>query len=101
MVQVPYPVPGEMLSIVYQARHPELQFGVDNQEIRLPDTLHEALSCYVAYKVYSHMNGAENAAKGQEYLTLFSSILAEATEKDLVNTSVSTTNSKFNERGWK
>ncbi len=87
------------LSVSYQARHPKL-LGELQEEVCIPDIILGALTSYIAYKVFSHMNTLDSTAKAQEYLGMYESICSEATEKDLVNSSISTSNQRFHERGW-
>jgi hypothetical protein len=54
----------------------------------------------VACKIYGDMNGQENMVKSQEQMSVFEGICAEAIDRDLVNTSSSSTNTKFHQRGW-
>lgn len=100
VLQVPRPLQGRSLSILYQAAHEKLTDGDNSQEIILPDVLHGALRAFIAYKVYSQINTQEATAKAQEHLNQFEAVCTEAIEKDLVNTSVSQTNSKFHKRGF-
>lgn len=101
LIQVPQPVAGQVLAVEYQARHPKISLD-DNgcTEIDLPEVLEGALSAYIGYKAYSHMNGADNAAKAGEYMALYESICMEVTVTDTVNQSRSGSNQKFYNRGW-
>ena len=101
MIQVPHVLDGRTLSVEYQAKHPELVFSHDfDQEIGIPDTLEAALTAFIAYKIFSHMNTQENTAKGQEHAMLFETLCQDAVDMDLVNSSVSTTNNRFEIRGF-
>lgn len=100
MIQVPHPVGGLNINLTYQAKHPKLEYGVLGATIHLPDVLEEALRAYVAHKVYFHMNGADNSAKSQDFLTVYNGICQKAVDKDLVNSSVVASNNKFGKRGW-
>jgi hypothetical protein len=100
VLQVPRAVTGIGLSVLYQARHMPLTLGELEAEIELPDVLHSALSAYIAYKVYTNMNTAESTAKAQEHLGNYEGTCLEAETKDLLSTSISTTNSRFKKRGW-
>jgi len=100
MLQVPRPQTGFSLSLLYQAKHKALSHEDLTQEIILPDVLHGALRAHIAYQVYSHMNTAEASAKAQEHYNMYESICLDAIDKDMVNTSVSTTSTKFHNRGW-
>ena len=98
-LQVPCPVSDEALSVVYQAAHPVLVGDLD-ESIEIPDILLEAFTAYIAYKAFSHMNTADSTAKAQEHLAIYTALCAETDSKDLVNTSVSFTNSRFHQRGF-
>lgn len=100
MLQVPKPSPGEMLSLVYQARHVPLEHGVLGAEIYLPVVLEGALVSFIASEIYSNMNGPENSAKGNDHLMRYEAACVDVLAKDLVNSSRSTTNIKFNDRGF-
>lgn len=88
----------EVLSVVYQAMHPKLTD--ENQEIDLPETLVPALEYWVAYNYYTGLNTAETTGKAAEYLQMYESICKEVEDLDLVNGSISTTNTVFELRGW-
>jgi hypothetical protein len=101
ILQVPCPVNGQVLSIVYQARHVPLTI-VPDAEIVLPDVLYPALFAYIAREVFNHMNGAENGAKGVEHGAIFDSICEEVVDMDLVSSSISnTTGRRFARGGWR
>lgn len=104
LLQVPHPTTGRILSVIYQARHPVLMVNdpeqIDDTPIILPDVLYGCLKAYIAYKVFSHINTQESTAKAQEHLQMYESICAEAVDRDLVNTSISTTNTSFERRGF-
>lgn len=99
VLQVPNPKAGKPLNVLYQAFHDKLRR--DEDEIILPLSLHNAFRCYVAYKVFSAIGTQEATAKAQEHLGNYEAQCVLATEKDLVNTSVSETNTRFEKRGWK
>lgn len=98
VLRVPKPISNRFLGIDYQASHPKLTS--EDDEILLPETLHKALSSYVAHLTYSHMSGQEPSAKAQEHLAMYEAICAEVEAMDLVNSSTSTTNTMFAKRGF-
>jgi hypothetical protein len=98
-LQVPQPKSTLTLSILYQAKHAKLT-GVLTEELFVPDILLGALTAFIAYKVFSHMNTQESTSKAQEHIANYEAICADAEDKDLVGTSVSLTNSRFDIRGW-
>lgn len=99
VLQVPTPSLFRALSVGYQARHPKLTGDLD-QVIELPDVLLSALTSYVAYKTFSHMNSQDSSNKAQEYLALYESLCVEVLDRDSVNSSYSTTSHRFDSRGW-
>ena len=100
VLQVPQPVTGVALSVHYQASHPTLSESRQDEEIQLPLVLEGALTSFIAYKVYSHMNTQEATAKAQEHFATYQSIVDSVIESDTASTSVSVSNSRFHKRGW-
>lgn len=108
-LQVPNPVEGAPLSVMYQARHPvlndikeptEADSVLTDQEITLPFFLEGALTNFIAYKVYSHMNGADNMVKSQEYNATYETICLDVETRDLVNQTIATSHHKLEQRGF-
>lgn len=99
VLQVPSPIYGEALSVSYQAKHTRLQDDLE-EVIELPEVLFGALTSFIAYKVFSHMNTKESSNKAQEFLGTYEAICKEAIDRDLVNSSISASNSRFTSRGW-
>jgi hypothetical protein len=106
VLQVPNPINGQYLSVVYQAKAKPLKaLGLSQddliaQEIPLPDFLISALTNHVAFKVYNHMNGQDHSAKAQDYFALFEADCTLIEEKDLVSQTQSNTTTKLEERGF-
>lgn len=100
-IQVPNIPSAYSISINYQACHPKLEFGVVGAPIYLPEVLQEALLSFVAYRTYSAINTQEATAKAQEHLASFEVSCKSVEEKDLVNSSMSSSGIKFAERGFK
>lgn len=100
LIQIPNPTTGRATSAAYQARHAELTVEDLTAEIELPVALEEAMLAYVAYLVYTNMNTQENSIKAQEHLNRYESLCQEAIDRDIVSSSVSTTNTRFEKRGW-
>lgn len=98
-LQVPAIRVAEVLTINYQARHIPV-VHVD-QEIDLPDTLHGALTAFIAYKVYLNMNTPESQAIAQGHMTMFESVCNGAVVADALNLSSSVVNTRFSLGGWK
>lgn len=99
LLQVPTDCHTGKLSLMYQARHPKLT-GDLNQEIDIPDFLWGALSAYVAYKIFSNMNSQDGKEKAQEHLAFYELECENIKKQDIANSSISTTHSRFEARGW-
>lgn len=106
ILQVPNPVGGTEICLVYQATHRRLDDRLDgpdnilDQQIDLPIYLENPLALYIAYKVFSDMNGQENIIKGQEYLAAYEAACLEIEHRDLVNQTYHTSHSKLEQRGF-
>ena len=66
----------------------------------MPDVLLSALLAYVGYQAFASVNTEVSLMKSQEQLSLYEILCTEAEDKDLVSTSISSTNVRFNKRGW-
>ena len=107
ILQIPYPINGNVTSVTYQTNHPViLSEGITDgwdkldQDIEIPLFLKGALIHHIAYSVYSHMNGQEQQIKAQEYITLFEDKCSKVEDGDLANATVSTSHSKLLDRGF-
>lgn len=102
-LQIPAPVNEAKVSILYQARHRLLDDRPEhilNQEIEIPFFFENALQNYIAYKVYSDMNGQENIIKGDRNLAAYEAICLDAEARDLVNQTFQTSHQKLEQRGF-
>jgi hypothetical protein len=99
LLQVPYPKNDMALSVMYQAKHDKIQ-GELEETIELPDILLEALTNFIAYKVYGSIGSDNSTAKSLAHYAAFESVCREVEDKDLVSTSISTSNARFHKRGW-
>jgi hypothetical protein len=99
VLQVPNPIQDSPLSVCYQQRHTEIQ-GDLNEGIFCPDVLVKALTSYIAYQVFDDMNSVDSSAKAQNYLAKYEAICAEVVDRDLVGSSTSQTNTRFECGGW-
>lgn len=103
VLQVPRPISGMAISVLYQAKHAEIDADSPTllqTEITLPVALEEALLSYVSYKIFSEINTQEANVKAQEHMTMYTELCKEAVEFDLVNSSISSTNTRFHRNGW-
>ena len=100
VLQVPDPKAGQSLAVQYQARHDLLNNEDIEQEIDIPFVLEGALQSFVAYKIFSHMNGQDNQVKSQEHLNTYDGICVDVEARDLVNATFATSHHKLEERGF-
>lgn len=100
ILQVPIIADYMSLSVLYQAKHPKLRLDKMEDNIILPEVLEPALTAYVAWKVFSNIGSGDAMAKAQEHLAYYESTCNDATENDLVNTSIISSNTRFEKRGW-
>lgn len=92
---------GEVFSFLYQASHPKIGVGDNDQLVRLPIPLYQALNDYVASRIFMSMNGQEHRARGAELMASFEAACALAVENNTVAVSLNTTTSKLENRGFK
>lgn len=101
LLQIPHPGDHNILAVMYQAYHPFLTLDETGSPIQLPEFLMEALTSYIASKVFSHMNGQENVAKSQEFMNTFETICVETEQQDLVTLGTASGSVRFCENGWR
>lgn len=99
LIQYPNPKGDRTFSAIYQARHPKIGSNL-GENIELPEFLWGALTSYIAYKVFSHMNTEGSSAKAQEYMMMYEAVCTEAVDRDLINAAVSRTSTNFQRGGW-
>lgn len=92
---------GDIFQFIYQAEHYQLEETSLNQVIYLPEYLYSALEDYVAWKVFSSMNGAEHRETAMAYLSSYQLALNSVVELDLISTTNIVTNTKLEQRGFK
>lgn len=100
VLQVPNPEPNKALAVLYQARHPELEADKIEQPIELPYVLHGAFYNYIGYQIYTDIGTAESLSKAMLLLQNYNTICDDAVANDTVQTSIATSNSRFEKRGW-
>jgi hypothetical protein len=100
ILQVPRPILGGALSIVYQARHEKLDHTKLEQPIEVPDVLEGAFLSYTAFKIFSSMGTAEATAKAMEHNENYEAICTEVVDRELITVSISSLVRKFEKRGY-
>lgn len=101
VLQVTAPIPGQSLSVVYQAKHPKLVVeNMDGQEIEIPEILGGALTSYVGFMAFNFLGGAENLARATTFMQLHDKICLEIEEKDGMGTNTRSHSDVFEMRGF-
>ena len=100
ILQIPTPIQGQAVSVHYQTTHRRLVPDDPSQEIYLPEVLRGALTAFIAYKVFSHMNTQESTAKAAEHLQVYQGICKEAEDRNTLSTSLANSFVLFELRGW-
>lgn len=99
-LQIPRQLPCQALSVNYQAKHPQLSATALDQVILLPDVLWAAFVSHVSSMVFSEINTQEAKQTSDRLREKFQSECAAVINRDLVNSSTSTTNARFENGGW-
>ena len=101
ILQVPNPRNGVSLGVGYQAMHEKLVLVKDvDQLIEMPEVLHCAYTSLIGSYVYGDINTQEATIKSQMLFQRYDSICLDLIERDILNSSTSTTNTRFKKRGW-
>ena len=101
VLQVPYTSRENILAIVYRALPDEISIGVidpSQEEVDLPYHFLEALTSFIAWKMYTPIDGAENP-KGRIHQGNY---LAAIQVIERTNTGIEDnfTNTRFEDNGW-
>lgn len=100
MLFIPNPSRANRLVVTYQAAHPKLSHEALEDEIELPAHLISSLKAYIAFMHYNNLNTQEGQAIASGHLAKYESECTEVLNQDLVSTSVITTNTRFEKRGF-
>lgn len=101
VLQVANPIETMAISVLYQAKHPIMYADQPDQPIMLPSVLEGAFYSHVAYQILDAMGTLESTTRAQAHLANYDSICLEMLASDSVQTSISTSNTRFEKRGWK
>lgn len=95
------PLGGDVLSLTYQAMADEILVSTPTDtELDVPRSLLSALTSYVAYLIFESIGTQEAVARSQMLMGRFEAICNEVSFNDLLNISVTSTGTKFHERGF-
>jgi hypothetical protein len=102
-IQVPRPVEGESLFILYRASHPKLVWrGEDvlNQKVEIPPAFLEALLTYVLVRMLQSSDGEGKMALSIKAEQRYNLLVQELEYKNVLNNVNMPTNLKAIKRGW-
>jgi hypothetical protein len=100
VLQVPVPMPGQVLSVVYQAKHPLLSATDLDEEVEIPEVLVGGLTAYVGYMAFNFLGGAENMGRATGFMQVYDKICMEMEEKDGMGTTTRSHSDAFEMKGW-
>jgi len=95
------PTVADTYKITYQTNHPVILLSNTLVEIVIPDVLLEAVTSYIAFKVYNAMNTLEAKATAKGYFDIYTGIVLEAVMSNSVMDSNIGSNLKFENAGWR
>lgn len=103
-LQVPFPVTGNVLSVIYRANHSKLIYSNDlavllNQRIELPPSYSGCIVAYVMYKYKSSFDSAESQNSATAYMALFEQLVSSLKDFGLVPEN-NLTITKLEQNGW-
>lgn len=103
VVQVPNPVEGSRIAVLYRANHPKIpaKRGIDPQAISLdiPMTLVEPLMAYVVSRLMQSRGTAESISEANAYLQRYEMLVQQLQLSGALSVD-RPTNTKLRERGW-
>lgn len=105
IIQNMFPRDLEALGVAYQAKPlsilvPDSDKWSGDTEFYLPDCLVPALSAYVAYFYFQGVNTPEGSSAAMMHFRMYDEVCREVERMDLVNQSMSCTNTRFSQNGW-
>ena len=103
IVQVPYPIEGQPLHIMYKATHPKIALDItdpDSIEIDIPEYCVEPLLAYVASRVHASRITPEAQALSVNLLGKYTLMLTELKTYNVFHNDPNNTNIKLGDRGW-
>lgn len=98
VLQIPFPMAGDVLSVSYQAMHNELKSSELDAEIALPSALYPCLRQLVASRIFNSMDGKEG--KAIQLIQLAEKQIGLLESSDALGVTISQTNQIFDLGGW-
>lgn len=97
-IEIPYPVAGNVLSVIYRAKHPLVT--TQTIDIDLPLNFKPALLSYVAARVYAGGTATEHINKAVEFTQKFEMYCMQLEKEGMTNSFNELLNDKLEMRGW-
>ena len=98
VLQMPFPSVGKILSVSYQALHPEVSADNVEAELILPPALYTPLRQLVASRIFNSMDGKEG--KAMNLIQLAEKQLGQLEESDALGVTISQGNQVFDLGGY-
>ena len=96
------PVPGRVIEIEYQAKHPKLVTPADlSQEIDIHPVLETALEAHIAYQSFGSMNGEAHLAKSRILWGRYQQICERVDLEDLLQETDNSDYDRLHQKGFK
>jgi hypothetical protein len=99
-LQVPNPQEGEILTVIYQALHVRLEFGVYNAEVFIPLALEKAFLSYVAGCVFRDIGSENTLIRSQGHFNDYESVCANVEKMGHAAITSVRNRTKFHDRGF-
>lgn len=100
ILQIPMPVDNRVVSVSYQALHPEIVHTDDDAFIFLPAHLMDALKAFVGFRAFSDMNQKDSRERAAELLGMYEGICDEILLQNLTAQSPGNSHTPFFQRGF-
>ena len=100
-VQIPTPVTGAAYAVIYQARHPKIDFEDLGAEILVPDSLQIALNSWICFQIFNGMNGPEHKSNAAGHLAAYENTCLEVEATDQLRSSQILSGQRFSMRGFR
>lgn len=103
ILQIPFAIADVTMSVIYRAKPIVIALDVADPtavEVDIPFQLLDALTAFIAYKVFAPMNIGVEGGDTNSYLTLFETLCAQSVVYGMMPND-NTANLRFDDGGWK
>ncbi len=104
VIQIPYPVDGNVSAIMYRANHAKIDTKLTDPStvtIDIPQFLEAALSAYIASRIYVALGNQTSAQLSSFYSQLYEREVTQVERLNLLQSSQADSNIKLGLGGWK